>query len=65
MWVNFVVPRTITTTYSQGYDEKRGYIASQAPMTINFGDFWKMIWEQNVKSVVMLSKLVEDGQVLW
>ena len=49
--------------YSQGYSEKKAYIASQGPMTANFEDFWRMIWEQNIKTIVMLSKLVEDGKV--
>ena len=49
--------------YSQGYGEKKAYIASQGPMTANFEDFWRMIWEQNIKTIVMLSKLVEDGKV--
>jgi len=49
--------------YSQGYGEKKAYIASQGPMSNNLEDFWKMIREQNVKTIVMLSKLVEDGKV--
>ena len=53
----------VQSPYSQGYGESKAYIASQGPMRTNFEDFWKMIWEQNVKTIVMLSKLVEDGKV--
>ena len=53
----------VLSPYSQGYGEKKAYIASQGPMRTNFVDFWRMIWEQNVKTVVMLSRLVEDGKV--
>ena len=49
--------------YSQGYGEKKAYIAAQGPMSVNIEDFWRMIWEQNIKTIVMLSKLVENGKV--
>ncbi|KAF8569963.1 hypothetical protein P879_01464 [Paragonimus westermani] len=38
------------------------FIASQAPIKNTIDDFWQMIWEQNVRIIVMLTKLNEDGK---
>ncbi|RAK75565.1 putative protein tyrosine phosphatase (Pyp1) [Aspergillus fijiensis CBS 313.89] len=45
--------------------EKSGksYIATQAPVPDTFDDFWRMIWEQDVRLVVSLTAEVERGQV--
>ena len=32
------------------------------PMPGTVGDFWQMIWEQKVKTVVMLTKLMEGNK---
>lgn len=34
-----------------------------APNSKSLGDFWQLIWEQNVSVIVMLIKLVEKGKV--
>ncbi|XP_071840632.1 receptor-type tyrosine-protein phosphatase epsilon-like [Apostichopus japonicus] len=38
----------------------RAYIASQAPNKASVDDFWRLIWEQNVQTIVMLANLYED-----
>ncbi|RAH82957.1 hypothetical protein BO86DRAFT_310389 [Aspergillus japonicus CBS 114.51] len=45
--------------------EKSGkcYIATQAPVPDTFDDFWRVIWEQDVRLVVSLTAEVERGQV--
>ena len=48
---------------TQGYEEARAYIATQGPMVGTVNDFWRMIWEQNVSTIVMLTKLIEDNKV--
>ncbi|XP_071481357.1 receptor-type tyrosine-protein phosphatase epsilon-like [Diadema antillarum] len=38
------------------------YIASQGPNKASIGDFWRMIWQENVKTVAMVTKLEELGK---
>lgn len=41
----------------------RHYIATQAPIPATFDDFWRVVWEQDVRVIVMLTAESEGGQV--
>ena len=47
----------------QGYKQCKGFIIAQAPMKDTCRDFWKMVFERDCGLIVMLSDLVEDGEV--
>jgi tyrosine-protein phosphatase 2/3 len=44
------------------YSNKR-YIATQAPIPATFNDFWRLVWEQDVRVIVMLTAESEGGQL--
>jgi len=50
-----------TLTLLQGYRSPREYIGCQGPLPSTIDDHWRMIWEQNVHVVVMLT-LCKEGQ---
>ena len=53
----------INANYIDSYGCKDYFIATQAPLESTIGDFWRMIWEQNCGTIVMLSKEFEGQQV--
>ncbi|XP_035826277.1 tyrosine-protein phosphatase 10D [Aplysia californica] len=52
----------INANYMPGYNSKREYIATQGPLPATRDDFWRMVWEQSTRNVVMLTKCQEKGR---
>jgi receptor-type tyrosine-protein phosphatase R len=54
--------RYINANFIQGFDgTPRRYIATQGPMPETVVAFWRMLWEKDVRAVVMVTGLREKG----
>ncbi|XP_022101630.1 receptor-type tyrosine-protein phosphatase F-like isoform X2 [Acanthaster planci] len=52
----------INASYVDGYRKKNAYIATQGHNKYSTPDFWRMVWQQEVAIIVMLTNLVENAK---
>nr|XP_040049933.1 tyrosine-protein phosphatase non-receptor type 18 isoform X4 [Gasterosteus aculeatus aculeatus] len=52
----------INASFIPGVTSHRRYIASQGPLGSTRTDFWRMIWENDVKVIVMACREIEMGK---
>jgi len=45
----------INANYIDGHNQQKAYVAAQTPMGTTVTDFWRMIWEQKLTSVIMVA----------
>ncbi|KAI3327692.1 hypothetical protein HD806DRAFT_519712 [Xylariaceae sp. AK1471] len=53
----------INASYVQASRSHKRYIASQGPLPATFDDFWSVVWDQDVRVIVMLTAEEEGGQL--
>ncbi|XP_041654998.1 tyrosine-protein phosphatase non-receptor type 18, partial [Cheilinus undulatus] len=52
----------INASFIKGASSDCRYIAAQAPLSSTVSDFWRLIWQNNVKVIVMACREVEMGK---
>uniref|UniRef100_A0AAY4BKS7 Receptor-type tyrosine-protein phosphatase U n=1 Tax=Denticeps clupeoides TaxID=299321 RepID=A0AAY4BKS7_9TELE len=53
----------VNANYIDGYQRSNHFIATQGPKQDMIYDFWRMVWQENCFSIVMITKLVEVGRM--
>ena len=49
--------------YFQGYKQKDAFIATEYPMADTMSDFWNMVYQREIATIVMLNSLNEVSEV--
>lgn len=68
-WTLVVTSRDSNSTYIHanfvdGYKEPSKFICCQAPKENTAGDFWKLIWQEDVRTIVALTE-VDEGDICY
>ncbi|KAF3815012.1 hypothetical protein GH733_017288 [Mirounga leonina] len=53
----------INASFMPGLENPQEFIAAQGPLPQTVGDFWRLVWEQQSGTLVMLTNCVESRQV--
>ncbi|XP_056399931.1 receptor-type tyrosine-protein phosphatase H isoform X2 [Hyla sarda] len=53
----------INANYMPGYNSNKEFIACQGPLPNTTADFWRMVCEHHVNTIVMLTNCMENGRV--
>ncbi|XP_076469550.1 uncharacterized protein LOC143299914 isoform X3 [Babylonia areolata] len=52
----------INASFIKGYKTEKAYIAAQGPRSNTQDDFWRMVWQEGVTDIVMLTNLKEGSK---
>lgn len=54
----------INASIIEGYDNSENFVITQDPMENTIGDFWRMISEHSITTVVMISEVSSSTEYL-
>ncbi|KAJ8040306.1 Receptor-type tyrosine-protein phosphatase T [Holothuria leucospilota] len=54
----------INASYIKNLQGKKSFIAAQGPQEGTVDDFWKMVWQENVETIVMVTDNIEKNKIL-
>ncbi|XP_040073952.1 LOW QUALITY PROTEIN: tyrosine-protein phosphatase 10D [Ixodes scapularis] len=52
----------INANYIPGFNSPREFIVTQGALHSTRDDMWRMVWEQNCRAIVMLTRCIEKGR---
>ncbi|KAH7933806.1 hypothetical protein HPB49_017381 [Dermacentor silvarum] len=52
----------INANYIPGFNSPREFIVTQGPLHSTRDDMWRMVWEQNCRAIIMLTRCIEKGR---
>ena len=53
----------INANFVDGYRQKSAFIFTQGPLEATFKHFWQMVWEQEVRVIVMTTRIFEGSRI--
>ncbi|XP_005094848.1 tyrosine-protein phosphatase non-receptor type 9 isoform X2 [Aplysia californica] len=53
----------INANFVDGYMQKNAFISTQGPLPKTFVDFWRMVWHNQTKVIVMTTKTIERSRM--
>ena len=59
------LPLTLTPSLLLTFGPYSCVSLSAGPTGVTVNRFWEMVWENEVHTIVMLTRCVEDGKVCW
>lgn len=63
--INFISSSEVQVNWSTGVVCKWKSVCVSGPKEETVNDFWRMIWEQNTATIVMVTNLKERKEVQW
>ncbi|CAM4610594.1 receptor-type tyrosine-protein phosphatase V-like [Lepidochelys kempii] len=54
----------INANYIPGYTSPQEFVVTQGPLKKTIEDFWRLVWEQSICNIIMLTVGMENGRVL-